>query len=76
MTRKKILDKRVTVLVTTSFNGLRKGDTALVAYDGTVQGWERAGLVRVTAEVEVSSSAPSKARPSRTVQDDQGGVKG
>lgn len=36
---------RLTVLV--AFNGMYQGDSADVAYDETVKGWERAGLVRV-----------------------------
>lgn len=68
MTRKKTVAKRVTLVVTTSFNGLYKGQTATVDYDDTVSGWERAGLVKVVGD------APSTAGPGRVVADDPGSV--
>lgn len=59
---------RVRLTVRTSFNGLYKGDTATVAYDDKVRGWEAAGLVTV----ERVTDAPSAAEPGSAEPDDQG----
>lgn len=50
------------IRVRSSFNGMRKGDTATVELDERVQGWVRAGLVEVTGH-GTDQAGPGGAEP-------------
>lgn len=68
MAKRQIRFNLVRLTVRTSFNGLYKGDTAVVQYDDRVRGWVAAGLV----SVERVTDAPSEAEPGGAEPDDQG----
>ena len=56
---KKTTDKRQEVEVLVPFNGMYRGDRAVVAIDQTVAGWINVGLVRLTEAVSGTDQAGS-----------------